>query len=240
MRDNLYSTEKEIVEAFRFDDNVASVFEDMLNRSVPGYATLLSLTGIAASKYVQPGSSCYDLGCSVGASTLVMDKATFGKECFIYGVDSSMAMIEKCKSQLADQFSDRVNLICSDIREIEITNASFVVLNLTLQFVPQPQRLKLLSDIYQGMQPGSALLLSEKIRVKDGERDNSYVDWYYDFKRANGYSDLEIAQKRNALEEVLVLDTPEDHEERLLKAGFSVIYPWFQALNFMSFLAVKS
>ena len=239
MRDKLYSAEKEIVEAFRFDDKVASVFEDMLNRSVPGYATLLSLTGIAASKYVQPSSSCYDLGCSVGASTFVIDQATLGTDCSIYGIDASLSMIEECSSQLRGQFSSRVNLVCSDIRAVEVVDASFVVLNLTLQFIPQSERLKVLANIYEGMQPGSALLLSEKIKLKDVKRNDNYIKWYYDFKRANGYSDLEIAQKRNALEDVLVLDTPEEHKNRLIKVGFTEVYPWFQALNFMSFLAVK-
>jgi len=237
-RDILFKNTSDLTESFRFDDDVAEVFSDMIQRSVPGYGTMLSMIGLAAERYIQPGTYAYDLGCSLGASTLAISKGRVGDDFQIKAVDKSEAMVGKARLNLST-LSTHVELTCADVREVKIESASLVVLNLTLQFLPREDRLSLLTKVARGMVPGGALILSEKVLFSDPTRQQVMTDLYYDFKRANGYSDLEIAQKRNALEKVMVLDTIEEHKERLESAGFSSHEMWFQAMNFMSILAIK-
>ena len=237
-RDNLFNQNSDLIETFRFDDDIAEVFSDMIQRSVPGYGTMLSMIAIAADKYIQPNTTAYDLGCSLGASTIAIAKGRQHNDFQIRAIDNSEAMIERAKGNLSN-LTTPLELTCEDVRNVRIENASLVVLNLTLQFLPKEDRLSLLSTIAEGLIEGGVLILSEKVRFDDPNREGLMTDLYYDFKRANGYSDLEIAQKRNALEKVMVLDTFEEHLERLDTAGFSSAERWFQAMNFTSILAVK-
>jgi tRNA (cmo5U34)-methyltransferase len=237
-RDNLFNNNSDLIESFRFDEDIADVFSDMIRRSVPGYGTMLSMIGIAADKYIQPGTTAYDLGCSLGASTIAIAKGRKQSDFRITAVDNSKPMIERAKDNLSSISTD-IELICDDVRAIKIENASLVVLNLTLQFLPREDRLALLSTIAGGLVEGGVLILSEKVRFDDPNRGDLMTDLYYDFKRANGYSNLEIAHKRNALENVMVLDTFEQHISRIEAAGFSSAERWFQAMNFTSILAVK-
>ena len=137
------------------------------------------------------------------------------------------------------QSSQDVEVVQDDIVTSEITDASMVVLNLTLQFIPPSERLPLLSRIHAGMRPGGVLILSEKVVYDDAGLNTLLTEMHLDFKRAHGYSELEISQKRTALENVLVPETVAAHRERLLTAGFSSADVWFQCFNFMSMLAVK-
>jgi tRNA (cmo5U34)-methyltransferase len=237
-RDKIFSRNSDLVESFRFDDDIAEVFSDMIQRSVPGYGTMISLIGIAADRYIRPNTKAYDLGCSLGASTIAIAKGRELSDFQITAVDNSKAMIERAQSNLSN-ISTPIELICDDVRAIKIENASLVVLNLTLQFLPREDRLLLLTQIANGLIDGGVLILSEKVCFDDPEREALMTELYYDFKRANGYSELEIAQKRNALENVMVLDTFEQHIERLRSAGFNSAERWFQAMNFTSILAVK-
>ena len=132
-----------------------------------------------------------------------------------------------------------VDVICADIQDVAVHNASVVVLNFTLQFIPPSERLGLMQHIYNGMQPGGALLLSEKIVFADAAEQQRMEALHIAFKKANGYSDLEISQKRSALENVLIPDTFEQHQQRLKSAGFSSVDVWFRCMNFVSLLAVK-
>lgn len=120
-----------------------------------------------------------------------------------------------------------------------IENASVVVLNFTLQFIPVEERLALLQRIYQGLKPGGALILSEKLAFEDETQDRFHIESHHDFKRSNGYSDLEISQKRSALENVLIPETLAEHQQRLEQAGFEFVEKWFQCFNFVSMVAVK-
>jgi tRNA (cmo5U34)-methyltransferase len=132
-----------------------------------------------------------------------------------------------------------VAVVCDDIRNVEITEASVVVLNFTLQFIPLDERAMLLEKIAEGMRPGGVLILSEKVVFNDVHLNGLLSDIHHDFKRAHGYSDLEISQKRSALENVLIPETISTHRDRLLNAGFTSVDVWFQCFNFMSMLAVK-
>ncbi len=235
-RDALYARPLERIVDFRFDEAVARVFPDMLRRSVPGYATLIALTGILAGRYARDDSNVYDLGCSLGASSLAMRHRIRCSNCRIVAVDNSAAMTDRCREWLAQEESPLpVELRTEDIRHTTIESASVVVLNLTLQFLPPEDRLSLLRRIHAGMVGGGVLILTEKVAT-DGDL---FSGLHEDFKRANGYSELEISQKRNALENVLHPETTTDHIERLHAAGFSEVRTWYQCLNFVSMLAFR-
>ncbi len=239
-RDQIYASPLDAIGAFAFDDHVAAVFPDMIQRSVPGYATIVAMTGVMAERYAQPGSRCYDLGCSLGASTLAMRQHLDGRDCEIVAVDNSPAMIERCATQIAaDQRATQVTLRLDDIAATPIDNASVVVFNFTLQFIPLAQRDALLARIGKAMRPGGVLVLSEKIRFEDDHLQALNTDLHHAFKRANGYSELEVSQKRSALENVLMPETIATHEQRLRAAGFTSVDVWFQCFNFASLVAIR-
>lgn len=244
-RDELFAVPQPAVTGFRFDDRVAAVFPDMIRRSVPGYDTILALTGTLSARYVQPGSRCYDLGCSLGASTLAMRRHIRAPGCTIIAADNAAAMIARCRELLAqddaqaDNPATPVELVCTDIRTLTIAQASMAVLNFTLQFVPIADRDRLLAGIYAGLLPGGVLVLSEKIAFADAHLDALMIELHHAFKRANGYSDLEVSQKRSALEAVLIPETLDSHCQRLRRAGFRTIDVWFQCFNFASLIAIK-
>lgn len=239
--DALYAAPLQTIIDFQFDERVVAVFPDMIQRSVPGYGMIIANIGIIAARYAQPGSHCYDLGCSLGAASLAMRQRITTPDCDIIAVDNSPAMIERAQELLAldNGPSIPVTLLCSDLQEVMIENASVVVLNFTLQFIPPPQRLALLQRIYAGLNPGGILILSEKIAFSKPEQQQLHTVLHHDFKRANGYSDLEISQKRSALENVMIPEPLAVHQKRLQKAGFSCAEPWFQCFNFTSLVAIK-
>lgn len=239
-KDTIYSLPKIRVNDFCFDEAVVDVFPDMIQRSVPGYATIIDNIGLIAKRKVQDDSNIYDLGCSLGAASLAMRRSIKAQGCKIIAVDNSPAMVEKCQRHLNAFKSDiPVNIICDDIKNVEITNASVVVLNFTLQFLEPEQRAELVNKIYLGLNPGGILILSEKIRHESPEGDSLLVDLHHEFKRTNGYSELEISQKRTAIENVMKVDSLSMHKTRMRSAGFSDIIVWFSCFNFTSMLAVK-
>ncbi len=237
--DNIYQTPLEQVPNFRFDQAVARVFPDMIQRSVPGYAETVAMSGIIAGRYAQENTNLYDLGCSLGAVTLAMRHALKVPGCKIIGIDNSADMIERAKHFIAlDEGSTEVELLCADIINTPLSNASVTALNFVLQFIAPDQRLTLLKNIAQTTVAGGALILSEKICFNPAEQ-TLQEELHWDFKRANGYSDLEVSQKRSAIEKVLIPETEQAHIERLKEAGFSQVIRWYQCFNFVSFLAVK-
>lgn len=225
---------------FCFDQAVVDVFPDMINRSVPGYATILRMIGQIAEDYARPNSNCYDLGCSLGAATLAMRHRVNTSGTQIIAVDNSAAMVQTARRVVAaDAGEVPVSLVHSNLQDVEIHNASVVVLNFTLQFIPVAQRLEILQRIADGLIPGGVLILSEKLAFDDAEHQELMTQLHHNFKRANGYSDLEIAQKRSALENVLIPETYATHKQRLTQAGFRCTDLWFQCFNFASMLAFK-
>ncbi len=239
-RDVIFSAPIEKMGDFTFDERVAEVFPDMIQRSVPGYSNIISAIGMLAERFVKPNSNIYDLGCSLGAATLSMRRHIQQENCRIIAVDNSSAMIERCKLHINAYRADTpVDVIEADIRDIEITNASVVVLNFTLQFLSPQDRLALLEKIYAGLRPGGILILSEKYIFKNNTANELLIDLHHDFKRANGYSELEISQKRSAIENVMLPDTISTHKERFKALGFSSYEVWFQCFNFGSMFAIK-
>lgn len=239
-KDRIYTESLANIANFSFDAQVADVFTDMIERSVPGYRSIITMIETLTEHYAQPDSTLYDLGCSLGGATLSMRRGVTASKCRIVAVDNSEAMVDRCR-KLTERDHHRVpvEMICDDIRNVHISDASVVVLNFTLQFIPPDDRLELLQKICAGMRPGGVLILSEKVVFSDEHLNGLLTGIHHDFKRAHGYSDLEISQKRSALENVLVPETISTHRQRLTEAGFSSVDVWFQCFNFMSMLAVK-
>lgn len=239
-KDTLFSTPIEKLGDFTFDENVAEVFPDMIQRSVPGYANIITAIGMLAARFVTPNSQVYDLGCSRGAATLSARRNIKHANVNIIGVDNSRPMVERARQHINAYHSDiPVEILCDDIRRIRIENASMVILNFTLQFLPPEDRLTLLQNIYHGLNSQGVLVLSEKFRFEDDRINDLLIDLHHQFKRANGYSELEVSQKRTALENVMRTDSIEQHKVRLKSVGFSHTELWFQCFNFGSMIAVK-
>jgi len=238
--DTLFSDPLRAPGPFRFDSDVVAVFPDMIQRSVPGYETVITMSGLLASRFVQPGSNVYDLGCSLGATTFSLRRNLDDRACRIIGVDNSPAMLERCRELLAgDAGAAPVELLEADICDVPLSDASMVVLNYTLQFIPLTERLALLERIAAALRPGGILVLSEKVLLEDEALNTLNADLHHDFKRAHGYSDMEIAGKRDSLENVLLPETVATHRERLRTAGFQSADVWFQCFNFASLIALK-
>jgi len=237
MRDKLFNNNSDISD-FRFDESVVAVFDDMVKRSVPGYEAMIQMVGLVARTYGKDQTNYYDLGSSTGAITLAIALNNKHKNNKFIAVDNSPQMVQKCQKNLSEKI-DNFEIVCADIKDISIENASIVVLNLTLQFVDVEKRSKLVKKIYDGLIPGGALIISEKIHFDDKENQKQLASLHLDFKRANGYSELEIANKRQSLENILVTESKQAHLERLKLCGFKESSCYFQCLNFASFLSVK-
>ena len=241
-RDSLYESLVNEVPDFVFDERVVRVFPDMINRSIPGYGLIVPTVGLLARRYAQDGSNLYDLGCSLGAVALAMSHAVRAKHARIFAVDNSPAMIARLRESLASEPGTGpvpIEAVCADVMDAPVEHGSVAVLNFTLQFVEPSSRLPLLTKIAAGLLPGGVLLLSEKLRFGTADEQTLQTTWHHDFKRAQGYSELEIAHKRDALENVMKPDTLEQHRKRLFEAGFSKVYQWFQAFNFVSLIAFR-
>ena len=219
--DQIYALPLSHVGDFTFDQRVVDVFPDMISRSVPGYASILAMIGELAAEYVTEDSNVYDLGCSLGAATRIV-RARVPPSCQIHAIDSSPAMVTRLRELLGTEKSGEPSVTVheSDLTTFPIHDSSFSILNFTLQFVPAPQRADVLRAICDGTRPSGALVLSEKVCFEDPVEQRRLSDLHHAFKRANGYSDLEIAQKRTALEKTLVPETIDVHRDRLTKVGF--------------------
>lgn len=237
MRDNLFDKKIDIAD-FRFDKEVVEVFDDMVRRSVPGYDSMIQMIGLIARMYGQDNTNYYDLGSSTGAISLAIALNNKHQKNTFFAIDNSEEMVSKCKQNLESKI-DNLQATCADINQIHIENASIVVLNLTLQFIDVKDRSNLIKKIYEGLNPGGVLIISEKIHFEDKETQDQITNLHIDFKKENGYSELEIANKRQAIENVLITDTKAIHIERLKDSGFKDTSCFFQCLNFVSFLSVK-
>jgi tRNA (cmo5U34)-methyltransferase len=237
MRDNLFNKQSDIAD-FRFDQDVVKVFDDMVRRSVPGYDSMIQMIGLIARIYGQDNTNYYDLGSSTGAITLSIALNNKSKNNQFFAIDNSKEMVEQCEKNLHNKVNN-LQAICDDINQVQIKSASIVVLNLTLQFIDVNLRFNLIKKIYDGLEPGGILIISEKIHFDDAVTQNHITKLHMDFKKENGYSELEIANKRQAIENVLITETKEQHLNRLRECGFVETSCFFQCLNFVSFLSVK-
>ena len=242
--DKIYIDEKLGNEPFRFDDSVARVFPDMLERSIPGYRASIEAIGSLAARYVMPGTNAYDLGCSLGAASLAMRQGIRVPDCRIVAVDNSAAMVDRCREIIARDDEENpgrtpVDVLFADIEDTPIENSSMVVMNYTLQFLGMKARDALVNRIFSGLAPGGLFLLSEKVVDEDAHMEELLVDLHHEHKRRNDYSAMEIARKRAALENVLVPETVTAHKNRLRNAGFEHSAVWLRYFNFVSIVAIK-
>jgi len=239
--DRLYDTPADVVQGFRFDDKVVAVFPDMISRSVPGYSTIIHMIQQLTERYAQHGTHLYDLGCSLGAATLAMHKGLGAKQCEIVGIDNSPQMTTRCQELITQSVGDtpHIEILEGDITEHAFKPASVVVLNFTLQFLPLSARFALLERIADALGPSGVLILSEKLAFDEPRHHELMIELHHNFKRSQGYSELEIAQKRQALENVLIPESFPTHQGRLKQAGFSSVELWFQCFNFASMIAFK-
>nr|WP_136252262.1 carboxy-S-adenosyl-L-methionine synthase CmoA [Ningiella ruwaisensis] len=241
--DRLFFEQKQDLPPFSFNQAVVDVFPDMINRSVPSYQTIIDGIGRIAAKQLSENAQVYDLGCSLGSVSLSIAKhcSAKGVKCTnIRAIDYSHEMVARCKQHLnAFNYSANIEVHQADITEVEFESCDLVVINFTLQFIPVEKRQGIIDKIFTALKPGGILIISEKIRSQISEIDTLLVELHHDFKRENGYSDLEISQKRSALEKVMILDTLETHKGRLTQSGFTKVDTWMQHFNFLSLVAVK-
>ena len=225
---------------FAFGKQTAAVFDDMLERSVPFYDELQRMTGEIAADFALPGTQLYDLGCSTGTTLLMLD-AVVPKGVRFIGVDASAEMLKRARRKLrAHRPAHAVELICQDLnRGVRMRNASVAIMTLTLQFIRPLYRQRLIRSVAAGMHPQGCFLLIEKVLPNVSALNRPFIKYYYAFKQRHGYSELEIAQKREALENVLIPYRLEENIELLRANGFSRCEVFFKWYNFCGLLAFK-
>jgi len=240
MKDEVFKEEVGTISDFNFGEKVASVFDDMLNRSVPFYTEIQRMIAEMARDFAVEGSNVYDLGCSTGNTLLNLDDSVQKKVRFI-GVDYSEEMLKRCRQKLIEHsFRHDYELICGDLNQgVQIQNASMVLMILTLQFVRPLYRDTLIKTILEGLNENGCVILVEKVLGEDSVFNRLFIKYYYDLKKQHGYSEMEIAQKREALENVLIPYKLLENREMLLRAGFRYCDVFFKWYNFCGIIAVK-
>ncbi len=235
MKDRVFN--KPIEKQFEFDEEVASVFDDMLNRSVPFYKENLELQVNILKNFLKPGDKVIDLGSSTGTFLINLAKKTEGMD--LIGIDNSPAMIERAKNK-AKAFGVNVEFIEADFLEYDFSGSKAIIANYTVQFVRPLKREKLIKKIYDSLEKNGIFLMSEKLITENKKLNKIMIDIYYEYKKKMGYSEFEIAQKREALENVLIPYTMNENIEMLKNAGFKEVEVIFRWNNFATFIAFKN
>lgn len=235
MKDKIF--EKPITKQFEFDEDVASVFDDMLSRSVPHYNEMLKLTTAFALKYTKKNSTVYDLGCST-ATTLINIGKHSNTSLNLIGIDTSSAMLDRA-SHKAKAYGIDIDFIEDDIFNVDFKKSNVIISNYTLQFIRPLQREKLIKKIYDSLEDESVFIFSEKVITENKVLNKQFIDEYYEFKKTQGYSEFEISQKREALENVLIPYSYEENKKMILDAGFTHFDCVFKWINFATFIAIK-
>lgn len=234
-RDQVFRDPQQQIVDFVFDEKVAAAFTDMIRRSVPGYEVVVPMTGLLAAGQLDKCHArlIYDLGCSLGATTMATLRACGDADCRINAVDNSAAMLSRARQLIDDE---RVSFLNADIVSLQFEPSAVVLMNWIAQFLAPSDRLGVLRNIREQLDDDGILIVSEKIRFTDPAEQAYCEAAHLDFKRANGYSELEISQKRSALENVMIIDTEEEHRQRFAEAGFASVQKWYQCLNWASFI----
>lgn len=238
--DKVFKEEINTVADFKFGSTVANVFDDMVSRSVPYYGEMQRMIAELAADYAKPGTDVYDLGCATGTTLIGMNTAV-PKDIRFIGIDDSPEMLDKCQVKLIEaDFSRPFELRVADLNStVEIANASVVVLCLTLQFVRPIYREKLLKSVFDGLESGGVLILVEKVLAEDSVFNREFIKHYYNYKRRNHYSDMEISQKREALENILIPYKLSENIAMLRDIGFDNCEVFFKWYNFSGLIARK-
>jgi tRNA (cmo5U34)-methyltransferase len=237
-RDRLFATPA--LGDFRFDGETARVFDDMISRSVPLYPEIQRMIGEIAADFAQPDSRLFDLGCATGTTLMHLD-AEIDDSVHFTGIDNSSDMLDKARQNFSElESTRRIEWINADLHQgVPIENASVVIMNLTLQFIRPLYRQRVVRAIMEGMNDQACLILIEKLTLNDSLFNRLFIRYYYNMKKRQGYSEVEIAHKREALENVLIPYRPEENRELLAQAGFNHIEEFFRWYNFCGIIAVK-
>ena len=234
MKDRVFVKPQGHIVDFAFNEDVVTVFPDMIRRSVPGYELIIPMGGLMAARHLGATGTAFDLGCSLGASSVALLSQCSSPDIRVIGVDSSAAMIDQAKRTIDDP---RITFHCDDLLTTKVTDAKVVMLNFVVQFLPVKSRSELLQRIAKEMDPAGLVILSEKVQDENPQVQGFYDSTHLAWKRANGYSRLEVSQKRQALENVMRVESPQTHHERLLLTGFKDVVQWFHCMNWVSFAA---
>lgn len=239
-KDTLFAVNA-IEEDFEFNDRVVEVFDDMLDRSIPFYQDVIQISAQLLDKSLTHGDFIYDLGCATGTTLLQFSRLLKTRDLHYVGIDNSQPMLDKARLK-AEIYSknEKLSFINGDITTFNRPGIGCIVLNYTLQFIRPLQRETFLQRLFECLRPGGVILLSEKIISHDGKLNRDFIDIYYEYKKSKGYSELEIAKKREALENVLIPFSIEENKKMLENSGFSSVETYFQYLNFASFIGIKS
>ena len=238
--DKLFSDKRDMAADFNFGQETANVFDDMLDRSVPYYQEIQRMIGELCADFAVPGTNVYDLGCSTCTTFVAIEKG-LPPDVTCVGVDASAPMLEKARAKLkALQFPRPLELVQADMNQgVMVRNASVVILNLTLQFIRPLNREALIRSISSGINPGGCLILIEKVLSQNSTINRLFIKHYYEMKKRNGYSDMEISQKREALENVLIPYHYEENRDLLLRNQFTCCESFFRWYNFCGMVALK-
>jgi tRNA (cmo5U34)-methyltransferase len=240
-KDKIYADKKDEMSDFNFGKETAAVFDDMLERSVPFYNEVQRMICEIAVDFAVDGTNIYDLGCSTGTTLFNIYKAV-KKDVKYIGIDYSQDMLDKCMERFSqNNLTKEYSLICADLNNgVNITNASVVVMNLTMQFVRPLYREQVVKSILNGLNPNSCFILLDKVLGNNSDFNRMFIKYYYEMKKRNGYTELEISQKREALENILIPYRLDENKELLIKAGFVHCDVFFKWYNFCGLVALKS
>ncbi len=239
-KDNIFQADGE-TQPFEFNETVASVFDDMITRSVPLYREIILQQSRLAAEFYQTGTEIYDLGCSTGNFAASLISEMRGENFSLTAVDNSAPMIELFQKRIsAFGGAKSIKPMLSDIMDINFQKSSVIIANLTIQFIAPEMRDELILRIYNALVPGGIFLLTEKTINPDNKLADLQQEFYYRLKEENGYSQIEITRKREALENVLIPETVETHLSRLSSAGFNAIEIWLKWFHFASFICRKN
>jgi tRNA (cmo5U34)-methyltransferase len=240
MKDTLFLDPGRRKSSFAFDEAVAAVFDDMLKRSIPFYFEIQNMIADLAAAFTPANGTIYDLGCSTGTTIALLGKRMAERSLKFEGIDNSAAMLERADQNLSALGVINYRLYEKDLNQgIELRNADVVVMNLVLQFIQPANRERLLQDICSGLNQSGCLILVEKIAVTDEKLNEVFIEAYHEFKKRNLYTDIEIAAKRKALENILIPNRIEDNLRMLKEAGFGSVETFFNWFNFCGLIAVK-
>lgn len=243
IKDKIFNDEKIKISDFKFDKKVSRVFDDMVKRSVPGYADCQRLICYIARTFLKPMTNVYDLGSATGETFKeLLDTIPDipEKKIKLIGYDNSRDIIDFAKKKVDLKKFPNVSFIKADLSDYPpIDNASLVLMNWTLQFIRPLKRLSLLQHIHSGLCDEGVLVLFEKVTDEDSFFNRLFIDFFYQWKKDNGYTETEIAKKREALENVLIPFTQNENLELIKNAGFSKAQTIFRWVNFMGFVAFK-
>ncbi|MCQ2811400.1 carboxy-S-adenosyl-L-methionine synthase CmoA [Helicobacter pylori] len=247
MKDTLFN--ESLNKRFCFDEKVAHVFDDMLERSIPYYHEMLNLGAYFIAQNLKenvypkslpkplPKPLIYDLGCSTGNFFIALNQQ-IQQDIELVGIDNSMPMLKKAQEKLKD--FNNVRFECMNFLEVEFKEASAFSLLFVLQFVRPMQREVLLRKIYNSLALNGVLLVGEKIMSEDRILDKQMIELYYLYKQNQGYSHNEIAFKREALENVLVPYSLKENIALLESVGFKHVEALFKWVNFTLLAARKT